>query len=149
MTAKTETKAYAYLLTNVLYDVEPGIDIGEYTNPDPPVAGDIIVRETNHGTNSVSIRIPDGPITWTCTAVYVGTGRIDDDGMVKFADLGVLQLLNLIKIGWDAEVTMKREIHDAVDGIKELVDAGIPDREASASLIGKIDTYEKNLWRKH
>lgn len=149
MPKTTEKKAYAYLLLDVLYDVADGVDVGGYVNPEPPTAGDIIIRETNHGTNSVSIRIPDGPITWTCTAVYVGTGRIGDDEQVQFADIGVLCLLNLIKIGWDAETTLKLQVHEVIDGVKALVEEWHGEDPDFDRLTGKIDTYEKNLWRKH
>jgi hypothetical protein len=145
-------KRYAYLLLNVLQEQVPGTEGASYNPEQMPVAGEIVLQVKNHGTGTHTFQQPDGPFIFTMTGVYVATGELDADERVIF-DYGAQRLLNLVLVGWQGEILLKQQIYDVVDGLKALLepelDALLHNEVSAGSVFEKIDTYEKNLWRKH
>jgi hypothetical protein len=98
-------KRYCYLLFDVS---EPTFRDGfdaiarDYVPQDPPRPGILRCDEVNHGTGTHIFDIEEGPWTWLCQGVYIGTGRELPDGNVEF-DLGVKWLLDMVALGANKE----------------------------------------------
>ena len=149
MTASTPEKRYAYLVMHAISELRyPDLAGVNFTPADTVSDGEILLQEKNHGTGTHTFQIEDGPLVWTVTAVYICTGVLDVDDVVQF-DYGAVRLLNLLKLAYTSEQTLRSTVHEVVDGLKAIVDEHVEDPSAVEYLAQRFDAYEKGLWRKH
>lgn len=153
MTVSAPEKRYAYLVMHAISELRyPDLAGVDFTPADTVSDGEILLQVKNHGTGTHTFQIEDGPLVWTVTAVYICTGVLDVDDIVQF-DYGAVRLLNLLKLAYTSEQTLRSTVHEVVDGIKSLLEPEIDpntfDGIEPEKIFAKIDAYEKGLWRKH
>ena len=144
MAAKTKIKKlHAYLVIDVLREINDLIDIGSYESPAEPHVGDVITRDDFPGTGMHPFTFEDGPLKWIATGQYVASGVENSDGDANF-DFGASRVLNLIAFAMQAEETTKNLVHGAFD----LVRASL-ERNAGTDaeqMIPEVDKIEKHFW---
>lgn len=151
MPAKTVTheKRYVYLLLTVLREQRDGTEGAVYVPEYEPITGDLRLEVKNHGSGTHTFQYDDGPYIYTLTGCYVATGEVGSSGELRF-DFGAMRVFQLLELGMNSEIIMRQQIHEVVDGLKELIEPELakPNPEAG-DLAAAFDLYEKNLWRKH
>lgn len=139
----------AYLVHSVLVDkASPSISL---EGAEIPEVGQVLLRAGRPGTGlrEFQIDLDIAQVYWV--GIYLGVGKADVENDAVTFDEGVQRLLNLIAVGQDAEETLKREVSDAIDQAKAVVEeafaqvGGVP---APTSLYPRLDAIAEGNARR-
>lgn len=141
-------KVYAYLMIDVLVDVPDQLELPDGYQQQV-TSGEIVLRYDYPGNGTHAFTFEDGPVKLRATGVYLCTGVIDGSGSPVF-DYGATRILNLVKIGQEAEKTLTEQVHMFADKIREMSEdklKGPLGRDGLDAWIGSIDYAEKTFMR--
>lgn len=107
------SKVTAYLVLEVLVDAPEFFEVPAGFLPDV-TAGEILVRHDYPGTgvHAFTFEQADSPIRLHVQAVYLCRGDIDKEGADPVFGHGERRLLNLVKIGQEAEEVLRQQLHE-------------------------------------
>jgi hypothetical protein len=125
VSSKSIVKPHAYVVIESRR-IAPQIEVPDGYRELPGI-GTVVIDEAGN-TESKIKSIVDGPIEDVLDLQYVATGWYEHDGTVNFTP-GAVRLLNLIKIGVDAETIGSENIQRVLQGFMNLVDSTLEEYE--------------------
>lgn len=114
----SKLRPHAYVVIDSKRQMPPELVLPDGYRPLPSV-GEIVILEAGNTESRVK-SIIDGPIEDILDVQHVVTGTYDADGDIAFPPGGI-RLLNLIKLGIEAEAVLRRELAMAVERARNIV----------------------------